>query len=422
VTGAAPHSVAACSALSTRSRMARRHNGEGSIYPYRNGFAAYVWIVTPDGRRQRKYVYGKSRQAVHEKWLAMTAASRRAPVAPTHPRLSEYLERWLNESVRPNLAPQTVAHYEFFSRAYIDPDLGSKRIDRLTVRDVRLWMNDLRVRCQCCAQGKDARRRKPKCCAIGLCCRQIASEWTRHQAWTVLQSALTAAVRDELVSRNVAALIKVPVPRAHRALVWTVEEARTFLESARAASDPFYAAYVLMLVLGLRRGERLGLAWSEVDLEAREALIAWQLQRVSGRLLRRETKTAASDAALPLPEICVRALEGRLELEGRLRSQAEAWHESGLVITTKLGKPVDPRNFYRAFQTRCRRAGVPTTTVHATRKACASLLVALDVHPRVAMQILRHSQIAVTMDVYSQVTSDSTLRALKALGERLEGH
>jgi hypothetical protein len=179
--------------------MARRHNGEGSIYPYRNGFAAYVWIVTPDGRRQRKYVYGKSRQAVHEKWLAMTAASRRGPVAPTHPRLSEYLERWLNESVRPNLAPQTVANYEFFSRAYIDPDLGSKRIDRLTVRDVRLWMNDLRVRCQCCAQGKDARRRKPKCCAIGLCCRQIASEWTRHQAWTVLQSALTAAVRDELV-------------------------------------------------------------------------------------------------------------------------------------------------------------------------------------------------------------------------------
>jgi integrase len=100
-----------------------------------------------------------------------------------------------------------------------------------------------------------------------------------------------------------------------------VEEARTFLESARAANDPFYAAYVLMLVLGLRRGEILGLAWSEVDLEAREALIAWQLQRVSGRLFRRETKTAASDAALPLPEICVRALEGRLELERRLRSQ-----------------------------------------------------------------------------------------------------
>lgn len=92
------------------------------------------------------------------------------------------------------------------------------------------------------------------------------------------------------------------------------------------------------------------------------------------------------------------------------------------MITTKLGQPVDPRNFYRAFQTRCRRAGVPMTAVHATRKACASLLVALDVHPRVAMQILRRSQIAVTMDIYSEVASDSTLRALKALGDRLEGH
>ena len=93
------------------------------------------------------------------------------------------------------------------------------------------------------------------------------------------------------------------------------------------------------------------------------------------------------------------------------------------MITTKLGKPVDPRNFYSALQTRCRRAGVPMTTVHATRKACASLLVALDVHPGGHQgQILRHSQIAVTMDIYSQVTSDSTLRALKALGERLEGH
>jgi integrase len=61
------------------------------------------------------------------------------------------------------------------------------------------------------------------------------------------------------------------------------------------------------------------------------------------------------------------------------------------------------------------------TTVHATRKACASLLVALDVHPRVAMRILPHSQIAVTMDIYSQVTSDSTSSALKRLGEELEG-
>lgn len=47
--------------------MTKRHNGEGPIYPYRNGFAAHVWITTTEGRRHRKVVYGKAREQVHEK-------------------------------------------------------------------------------------------------------------------------------------------------------------------------------------------------------------------------------------------------------------------------------------------------------------------------------------------------------------------
>lgn len=136
-------------------------------------------------------------------------------------------------------------------------------------------------------------------------------------------------------------------------------------------------------------------------------------------MVRRETKTYASDAALPLPAIGVRALEHRRLVEERMRAMAPAWHESGLVLSTRSGTPIEPRNFQRAFVERCRRAGVPVTSVHLTRKACASLLVALDVHPRVAMQILRHSKIAVTMDVYSQVTSAATQEALRRLGDQL---
>lgn len=67
-----------------------------------------------------------------------------------------------------------------------------------------------------------------------------------------------------------------------------------------------------------------------------------------------------------------------------------------------------------------RWAGVPVTSVHLTRKACASLLVALDVHPRVAMQILRHSKISVTMEVYAEVVSSATKDALRRLGEQLD--
>ncbi|HEY5978339.1 MAG TPA: site-specific integrase, partial [Microlunatus sp.] len=92
----------------------------------------------------------------------------------------------------------------------------------------------------------------------------------------------------------------------------------------------------------------------------------------------------------------------------------------GLVLTSQVGTPYEPRNFHRAFVERAKAAGVPVTSVHLTRKACGSLLVALDVHPRVAMQILRHSKIAVTMEVYSQVVSSSTQEALRRLGEQLD--
>jgi len=141
---------------------------------------------------------------------------------------------------------------------------------------------------------------------------------------------------------------------------------------------------------------------------------------VKGELLRRRTKTAASEAPLPLPEICVKALEQRRATEARWRlSAGESWADSGLVLTTTLGDAIDPRNFHRYFKARAAKAGVPVVSVHATRRTCASLLVALDVHPRVAMAILRHSKIAVTMDIYSQVSSASTRLALKRLGSQL---
>jgi len=318
--------------------------------------------------------------------------------------------------VRPNLAPTTAKNYEMFTRLYILPDLGKRRLDRLSVREVQAWVNHLRTRCQCCAQGKDARREVPRCCAKGNCCRQVPRDWTIRQAWTILRSALSSAQREELVTRNVAGLVRMPVPRTDRATIWSVEQVRQFLDSANADDDPLLVGYTLLLVLGLRRGEVLGLAWDDVDLDVGEARIAWQLQRVDGSLVRRRTKTTSSDAVLPLPEICLVGLKDRLALESRWRTHAsEAWQDCGLVLTTQYGMPIDPRNFHRMFKDRARKADVPQISVHSARRTCASLLVALNVHPRVAMSILRHSQIAVTMDVYSQATAEGTRSALRDL-------
>jgi len=301
--------------------------------------------------------------------------------------------------------------------------VGRKQLGKLTVRDVRVWLNDLRQTCQCCAQGKDARRpeRQQRCCARGRCCRRLPSAFVIQIARDVLRAALGNAVDEELIPKNVATLVRVPVPRKPNRQPWSVDDARKFLESARVARDSLYAAYVLILVLGLRKGEVLGLRWEDVNLDAGELHVSQQLQRVHGRLLRGETKTEGSTAVLPLPEICVTALRLREKDQASARALAQdGWDETGLVFTTRYGRPVEPRKFSRSFVTACQRSRVRRIRVHDTRHTCSSLLAELDVHPRVAMQILRHSRIAMTMDIYTKVTSKATRDALKRLGEQLE--
>jgi integrase len=157
-----------------------------------------------------------------------------------------------------------------------------------------------------------------------------------------------------------------------------------------------------------------------VNLDRAELDIGWQLQRVGGQLLHRETKTEASEATLPLPSICVTALRIRERDQAAVKAAASvAWVHSGLVFTTRAGTPFEPRNLNRRFETRCAKAGVRRITVHDMRHTCATLLAALDVHPRVAMRILRHAQIDVTMNVYTEVSDAKTLQALKRLGRQL---
>jgi len=98
-----------------------RANGAGSIFPYRNGFAAYVWVEKPDGRRGRKWVYGKTREEVHDKWIKLHGQAKAGPVATRSPTVGEYAGYWLREIVKPNLAPGSYVTYEVVVRLYLVP-------------------------------------------------------------------------------------------------------------------------------------------------------------------------------------------------------------------------------------------------------------------------------------------------------------
>jgi integrase len=405
-----------------------RANGEGSIYPYRNGYAGYVWVTTPDGERKRKYVYGKTRAEVHEKQVELQNEAAKRPVPTKTPTVDEYLARWLSDVIEPNREPNTYSQYELFSRRYIIPGIGNKRIAKLTVREVQKWLNSLPGICQCCAQGKDAGRREDKrrCCAIGQCCRDYPSKRTIKAARDTLRTALTQAWREELVSRNVATMVTLPAARklSRRGQFWEVEEARRFLESAYADHDPLYPLWVLILVLGLRKGEAQGLVWPAIDMDKAQVSLEWQVQRVGRRLIhKQQLKSDGSTDMLPLPEICLSALKLQREAQDRTRARmAErggTWPTDELVFTTRTGRPIEPRAINRRFDARCAKAGVRRIRVHDTRRTCGSLLAALEVHPRVAMQILRHSKISITMEIYTMVPDKATRAALKRLSDAL---
>src|SRR5215469_8830814 len=274
------------------TRPRKRGNGEGSIYPVEGGYRGYVWVTAPDGIRRRKYVKGRTYKETKEAWLTLHARARSGPIASGVPTVAQHSAYWLAEVVEPNLAPKTYEKYEMFSRLYVVPGLGTKRLDRLQARDVRAWLNQLRTTCQCCAQGKDAGRppEQRRCCAVDQCCNQRLSDRTIRDIRDTLRATLANAVAEETIARNVASVIRLSSVRKPKRAYWSVDEARAFLESACSDDDPLYAAYVLVLVLGLRRGEALGLSWNDINLDKREISITRQLQRSRGELLHRETK------------------------------------------------------------------------------------------------------------------------------------
>lgn len=402
-----------------------RANGEGSIFPYRNGYAAYAWVRTPAGLRKKKWVYGKTREHVHEKWTDLQQKARQRPIATKLPTVGEHSMYWLDNIVKPNSAPLTHATHETYIRRYVLPHLGAKKLDRLSVRDVQLWINKIAAECQCCVQGKDAVRdeQKRRCCAIGQCCGQRLSARTLSNIRGTLRSILAHAQSEELLARNVSTGIKMPKIRKPKHRAWSGEEARLFLESARADNDPLYPAYVLILVLGLRKGEVLGMTWDDIDLDAARLTVGWQLQRVRGHLYHREVKTEGSEATIYMPSICTTALKLRQATQREAKKVAgNAWQdERRLVFTTRYGTPIEPRNLNRSWTARCQKAGVRTITVHDGRRSCGTLLADLDVHPRIAMQILRHARFSLTMEIYTLATSKQTCEALRRLGDSLDG-
>jgi integrase len=236
----------------------------------------------------------------------------------------------------------------------------------------------------------------------------------------ILSAALTRAVREELIVRNVARLVELPAWEPAEVIPWTSAEALAFLEAAR--SETLYPAFVLLLLYGMRRGEVLGLRWHDIDFSADELRVRQQVQRIQGGLIFGPVKTRAGKRDLPLIGLTKDALRIRQVQQAADRAKLRsAWADTGLVFTTRTGRPVEPRNLVRAFGRICDNSGIRKIRVHALRHTTASLLKDLGVPARDAQMILGHAHISTTQQIYTHVDEAARRDALGKLNRLLGG-
>ena len=329
------------------------------------------WI---DGKRRRRSVYGRTRVEVVDQLDELRRARRRgANLAARSRTVEQWMTEWLDEiKVRDGTRGSTLDRYRQVSRTHIVPSLGRVRLDRLTPGEVQAFMN-------------------------GLSGRVSAASVVKVHG--VLRAALSDAERLDLVPRNAARAVRPPRLGRVERQVLTPEQARELLNAV--VGHRHEGVVVLALTMGLRRGEILGLRWSDVDLDKRSLWIRQALQRVDGELQLVEPKTHRSRRALPLPALAVPVLERHRTRQASERlAVGPYWDDRGLIFPTTIGTPLEPRNVAHWFVKLRGQLGLDWLRFHDLRHACATFLLANGVDPRTVMEVLGHSTIRLTMDTY----------------------
>jgi integrase len=199
-----------------------------------------------------------------------------------------------------------------------------------------------------------------------------------------------------------------PLVRAeHEFITLSPKQARRFLEVV--AGNRLEALYVVALTTGMREGELLGLRWADVDLDAGAVHVVRRLKR---RTSRRQVL---------LVRIAVQALNLHQERQEEERRQAgSTWDDNGLVFPNTIGRPINPSNFLRReFYPLLKAAGLPRMRFHDLRHSAATLLLGMGVHPKIVSELLGHTQIGITLDLYSHVTATMQRDAVQAFEELL---
>jgi len=355
---------------------------------------AQYYVLSGTGGRERRTLYAKTRTEAARK-LARAIGERDTGFVVDAGRLTmgDYLERWLEDSVKGTVRTSTYEAYRYMVEPHLVPFLGA-----LKLRDI----NPVHVRA--------LYREKLE---AGL------SAATVRKMHAVLSKAMKQAVMDGLVHRNVCDSVRPPRLARKEIRPLDPEQAGALLRAA--ASDRLEALYVLAVHTGMREGELLGLKWEDVSLDGEEPVLRLRraLVREAGKVALGELKTPKSRRQVRLTRAAAGALRAHLARQmEEIERAGPSYRAGGLVFATESGSPINPSNLRnRSFKPLLRRAGLAGICFHDLRHTCATLLLTRNVHPKLVQELLGHATISMTLDTYSHFLpsmGDQTVRAMEA--------
>jgi integrase len=364
----------------------RRGHGEGSVYQRSDGrWTAYITL----DNRKRKYFYGKTRKEVVDKLQKAQREKHQGTLITTpDQRLEDYLTHWL-DTYKPTVRLATYNIKSYIVRGHIIPAIGHIPLQRLTPQHIRAFY-----------ASEMNNGLKPQ---------------TVRGYHLTLHRALAQAVKDGLIARNVCDLVDPPKPLRREMQTLNEEQARHLLETAKGHRLEFLLT--LAIATGMREGEMLALRWSDIDMDKGVLFVRRTVKRVGKYgIVETEPKTARSRRQIALPDFVIAALKAHKEKQEALRlKMGKRWRNKELVICNHFGDVIDTANLTHWFKKLLKQAELPNIRFHDLRHSAATLLLAMDVHPKIVQELLGHSSIAITMDVYSHALPSMHQEAMRKM-------
>lgn len=379
--------------------MGKRGNNEGSIY-FRQSDKKWVGSITLENGK-RKVFYGKTRKEVADKLKdALYEQQQGTMVMSSTQTVAQFLTDWLENVHRRRLRPRTFERYSEVINLHIIPTLGRYQLQKLTAQHVQKFYT----------QKENE----------GL------ASTTIHDYHSVLHNALNMAVKWGLIAKNVCDNATPPRKEHFDIQPFTEEQAQVFLTAI--AGHKWEALFVLALATGMRRGELIGLKWQDINFKAATLQVVRVLTRVPTKMPQREhvyieaePKTEKSRRSVQLAPFVLEALKEHHVHQREIKLKADAdWRDHDYVFCTLHGTHLNPNHIVDEFKKLLKRAGLPNIRFHDLRHSAASLLLSLGIHPKVVQELLGHTQISITMDVYSHLLPGMQKEAMTKLDEALK--